>query len=213
MHVRRVLRPRTALWRRMVSLLCGYALLLSGGTSAAESRSSMEALWREQTVVLVYRSMGTRYRCVELESRVRVLLTTVGTRSDIRIDGVCTDYALQQRLTIQLASPVEATPANLAEVARYDPTRALLETLRGQTLRTEADIERFPAERQRLSLRKAGGVLFTGADCMLVRSIKDQIFPSLSVHVVRDQPGCELASRVEPRSLMVDALVRADAGS
>ena len=178
-----------------VTFLVFSALLRFTGAVASEPTT---AIWKEQDLELVYRGNGrvldssTVYNCDELGRLVLALLRAVGARADVRVDEKqCVDFSSPQILRIFLASPFEATPENIRAATAYDATRRLLAQLRGEPLPTEADLERFPAAWQELSLRRVRHMTLGPGHCLLLQAVRDQLFRKLSVRYTPEQFRCE----------------------
>ena len=164
----------------------------------AAAFESTVAIWREQDLTLVYRGKGrmldssTVYNCDELEKLVLALLRAVGARADVRSEGKqCVDFASPQTLRILVASPFEATPENIKAATLHDATRRLLAQLRGEPLPTGTDLERFSARWQKVSLRRVGRMTLEPGDCLLLKTIGDQLFRKLSVRYTSEHFRCD----------------------
>ena len=140
------------------------------------------------------------------------MLRAVGAREDLRIQGQCSDFARNQLLNISLATPIEANPENVRLVTTYDATQRLLAELRGETLPSATDVERFVATRKVISLIRAPRYSrLTNGDCALLNSIKEQLFPPLDVRVHKGRWRCSRdATHIGP-VFTVEALMREQA--
>jgi hypothetical protein len=139
------------------------------------------------------------------------VVRAVGARDDVSVRGHCTDFASHQLLNITLATPIEATPDNVRQVTTFDPGQRLLAELRGATLPSAVDVERFRARRKAVSLTKVRHPRIMSSDCPLLRSISEQLFPPLDVRVLKGGVRCSGEATVVPQVLHVEALVREEA--
>ena len=115
-------------------------LVLAGSVvTHAESQPDaavVEAVWKPQRINFVYRGYSTLYSCGGLQAKLEKILTTVGARGDIELRAYsCDDEMSIARFQIALASPVEATPENVAELTSYDARDELVARVRGEQLR------------------------------------------------------------------------------
>jgi hypothetical protein len=201
-------RRSAASWlTHVVSLI---AVLLSPTLHAQSSVS--DAVWRSQELNLTYRADTTLYTCGDLVRRVTAVLRAVGAREDLRIQGQCSDFARHQLLSISLATPIEANPENVRLVTTYDATQRLLAELRGETLPSATDVERFAATRKVISLTRATRHSpLTNGDCALLQSIREQLFAPLEVRVHKSRWRCTREATHTSPVFAVEALVREQA--
>lgn len=168
------------------------ASLVSGvvPANASDGLAPMEAIWRPQVINFVYRSSDAVYTCSGLWQKLAGMLVYVGARPAAPSDRLkCDDVAGTVTLQFALESPVEATPENLHAVTDFDTEDLLVARLQGKELPSDGDIVRFPAAWQTLSFRDSRLQLTTG-DCELVRQVRRQILPKLSVEIVNEPPLC-----------------------
>jgi hypothetical protein len=92
-------------------------------------------------------------------------------------------------LQFALESPVAATPENLRALTDFDTEDLLVARLQGRKLPSEEDVTRFPATWRTLSFRDSR-LQLTAGDCELVRQMRRQILPKLSVEIVSEPPVC-----------------------
>lgn len=190
-----------ALW------LIATPLFVLGATfahSAAAERSEfpIAAIWRVRQLDLDFYSVTTIYSCDALERKVAHILESVGARADIVVDAGCSGHRFVRHGTVKvtLAAPVAATPENVRRETTYDAREELVARLRRFSLPTSAEIERFPAAWQRVSLTRNRRARIEQGDCDLVAAMREQIFPELSVDVAREAYTCPApATRIRPQ--------------
>jgi hypothetical protein len=189
------------------ALLAFLALLLTSFASSAQApQDPVEAVWRAQRLTFEYRSEGRMYACDILEHKIRSVLTQLGARDRIVVQRIsCRDFAGSARLEVIMESPVIATPENIRAITQYDSQDELIARVRGVTLPSAQDLERFPAVWESISLQRAPKVYLSTGDCALVQQLRRQILPKMSVQIVKDidRVNCSSSS---PR-LTVQALV------
>ena len=148
------------------------------------------------------------YRCDILEHKVRNILAQLGARDQMIIKRIsCHDFGNAAQLEVTMESPVLATPENVRAVTDYDSEDELIARVRGVSLPSAQDLERFPAVWQSISMTRAPKVHLEVSDCALVQQLRRQILPKMSVQIVKDidQVDCTQSS---PR-MTVLALVAA----
>lgn len=179
---------------------------------AAFAQDSVQAVWRQQHVTFGYRAGDAVHTCAGLRSRLRSLLIALGARDTLNIAVTGCDSGSTTRIvSVDLASPVEATEENLRAITRYDARAQLAARVRGEPLPDATTLERFPAQWQTLSFANALYLRLTPADCELLRQMEREMMPKLSVRVMSDRMRCpsNLSGGFRPQ-LVVAALVRAD---
>jgi hypothetical protein len=182
---------------------------------AAPASGIVAAVWKVQSLDFAYRGYSTAYSCGALQDRLRAILQTVGARDTLTIQmWNCSDLSYSARVQITIASPVEATPENVQALTTYDSKDALVARVRNERLDTAGDIERFPAVWKTISLARDKQLDLEPGDCELVQQLRRDVFPRLSVRIVRDNLHCSNAFGTigKPR-LSVTALVAVPQGS
>lgn len=163
------------------------------GTAAANAGADLtpiEAIWMPQVVNFVYRAGDTAYTCSGLWQKLAGMLVYVGARPAAPSDRLkCYDAAGTVTLQFALESPVEATPENLRALTDFDTRDLLVARLQSKQLPTQEDVTRFAAAWQTLSFRDSR-LQLTAGDCELVRQVRRQILPKLSVEIVSEPPVC-----------------------
>jgi hypothetical protein len=194
------------------------ALLMLG---SAESRATpgqvtidgvpVEAIWYVQEFDLHFRT-GQRYHsCSSLHEKISGILTAVGAGSVV-VKLSCSKGQLTNETfaRVAAASPVSASAENIAAATTFDSRQSLVARVRDEQLPTAEDIQRFPAEWRKVSLTKLGSLGLGAGDCELLEGLNDQIFPHLSIRVVRKQLRCGSTALFNPARpvLVVEALMR-----
>lgn len=199
---------------RLVSAtVAGFALLLTSAAAPA-APDYVTAVWRQQSLEFAYQGTTTAYSCNTLQRRLEAILRSVGARDGISIVMQrCTDQA-DAYVQITLESPVEATEANVAAVTQHTSTAELVAKVRNETLPTSENIERFPAEWKTVSMSRDKALKLDSGDCELVKQLRRDVFPRLSIRIVRDNLRCSVSfGNVGQPQLSVAALVAAPRGS
>jgi hypothetical protein len=178
-------------------------------TARADSTpdEATQAIWRVQRLELDYHSSSASYSCDGLEEKIRSILQAVGAHESLAVKTRCDGRGPVSfaRVLITLASPVEATPENIRAATTFEPHERMVAQLKHVVLPTSADIERFAASWQHISLRPH---VATG-DCDLLDDLRGQILPKLRIRATRGFNCSVSASRLRPAP-RVEALVRSD---
>jgi hypothetical protein len=186
------------------------AAMARSAESAREPAQLVEAVWKVQSFNFVFGGYTTTYSCNTLARRVRNVLMSVGVPDSITISMLdCADLNGGARMQITLASPVEATPENVRALTSHDSRDELIAKLRNEPLETAADLKRFAASWTEVSLSKAVKPRLEPGDCELVRQIRRDVLPRLSVRVLREDLNCTNGGfvRFTPPRLTVSALL------
>lgn len=186
-------------------------LLLAAGLASAQSpadESVVEAVWKPQRMNFVYHGYSTLYSCGGLQQKLEKILTTVGARGGIELRAYSCDDALAiARFQIELTSPVEATPQNVAQLTTYDARDELAARVNGAQLPSAEDLPRFPAVWKTISFARSRQMRLAPGDCELVLQLRRHILPRMSVQIVRDQVRCSQFGNIGKPQLTVSALV------
>lgn len=190
-------------------IVVNVAFLLASGTASA-APDYVTAIWKVQSMDFAYQGTATTYSCSTLQRRLDAILRSVGARDTLTVamQG-CTDQA-GARVQITLASPVEATEANIEAATRHDSKDALIAKVRSESLPTVETIERFPATWKTVSMLRDKQLKLDSGDCELVKQLRRDVFPRMSIRIVHDNLRCSVAfpSLGQPQ-LSVAALVAA----
>lgn len=170
--------------------------------AAPSMQDPVEAVWKAQRLEFYYRSLDTLYSCAGLEEKTRIILSQLGARGRIALRRVrCRDFSRLVRIEVFMESPVVATPENIRDITRYDSEDLLIARVRGVSLPSPEDLERFPAEWKTVTFR---------GDCALVQQLRQQVLPKMSVQIINDTKR-SVCSQGSPR-LAVLALVPTNDG-
>lgn len=187
------------------------AVLLGGSVAHAQALPDapvVEAVWKPQRINFVYRGYSTLYSCGGLQDKLEKILTTVGARGDIELRAYsCDDQLSVARFQIALASPVEATPENVAALTSYETRDELVARVRGERLASAEDLQRFPAVWKTISFSRSRELKLAPGDCELVLELRRQILQRMSVQVVTDRVRCSPFGNIGNPRLTVSALV------
>jgi hypothetical protein len=112
------------------------------------------------------------------------------------------------RATIQLISPVPATPDAIADLQQSQSERELVARVTGRSAELKEMEKPFPAEWKRVTIgkgRRAPNI--ERGDCELVDQVRRRILPKLAVRVVEENSPCapNSSSMMRP-TLVVEAL-------
>jgi hypothetical protein len=204
---------QTEKWKRFgIVVAVAVAALLIGSIAEAqdESRDSVvEAVWKTEQVNFEYRGRGTHYTCGELRNTLRRILKSVGATGELRLRAyACSDEGLgAARFEITLQVPVEATEANLRAITTYNSQRELVARVRGETLPTIDQVSRFAAEWRAIKVGRDRSFRLRPGDCELMKQVRDEILPRLSVRIVRERLSCSEFGNISPPYLEVVALM------
>lgn len=193
--------------QRVTLTIAGIALVLMGATASA-APDYVTAVWRQQSLDFAYQGTTTAYSCSTLQRRLEAILRSVGARDGISIVMQrCTDQA-DAFMQITLESPVEATEANVAAVTQHTGTEELVAKVRNEALPTAENIERFSAEWRTVSMSRDRTLQLESGDCELVKQLRRDVFPHLSIRIVRDNLRCSAAfGNIGKPQLSVAALI------
>ena len=194
---------------RLIAIAGAAVLLLAGGVVHAQSQPDaavVEAVWKPQRIVFVYRGYSTLYSCGSLQDKLEKILTTVGARGGVELRAYSCDEVLA-RFEIALTSPVEATPENIEELTTYDAHDELIARVRGEPVASAEDLQRFPAVWKTISFARSREMRLEPGDCELVLQLRRHILPRMSVQIVSDRVSCSEFGNIGRPRLTVSALV------
>jgi hypothetical protein len=189
------------------AIVLGITLLSISAASPA-APDYIPAVWRQQSLEFAFQGAATAYSCSTLQRRLEAILRSVGARDGISIVMQrCTDQA-DAYMQITLQSPVEATDANIAAVTRHTRTDELVARVRNEALATPENIERFSAEWKTISMSRDKTLKLDSGDCELVKQLRRDVFPRMSIRIVHDNLRCSVAfGNLAQPQLSVTALV------
>jgi hypothetical protein len=194
--------------RVLMFLLC--IACCSGLAGAAAPDNVVTAMWKVQKIEFAHQGFVTSYDCRALEDKVESILETLGAHSDTRatVNG-CEFDRVSRSLFLRLttATPVEVTPEYKQELAKDKSRQELIARFGGKN---KIDMEEFPAMWKRVELSRDRKLDLAPGDCELLETLRDKVFPKLSVKVVADSVRCTPNQlSLSTPTLTVDALVRA----
>jgi hypothetical protein len=202
---RRSCRPRS------LALALSLAACLASAAwaqSEADADSTVDAIWHAQVIDLSYTSSSYYYACDALRAKIGAVLRAVGAHKSVKVVMGCKDRSLVKTAfaRILVTTPVEATEERVAVATTFTERDQLAARVRGEVLPTAADLERFPAEWQELSLSTRPPLRLEANDCDLLRDMSEQVFPKLGVRL-EDRVRCiDTATHMKPE-VRVKALV------
>lgn len=172
---------------------------------------TVAAVWKAQQMNFEYRGYSTTYSCQSLEDKLEVILRSVGAREDLQLRGyACNEEIGVARFQVLLQSPVVATEANIRELTTHDTQDELVARIHGEKLATPEDLHRFDAVWKTVSFARDRDMRLERGDCELVKQLRRQILPRMSVQVVKDNIRCSSSMGNSPPRLIVSALVPAE---
>lgn len=176
----------------------------------AQNGKEVEAMWKPQEFTFDYQSFTSFYSCDSLESKLEQILAQVGAEAKVRVRSPdCGRGPVRlPRATIQLISPVPATPDAIADLKQNQSERELVARVTGKSAELKEMEKPFPAEWKRVTIgkgRRAPNI--ERGDCELVDQIRRRILPKLAVRVVEENTPCapNSSSMMRP-TLVVEAL-------
>jgi hypothetical protein len=201
------------MFERVTASVAGVvSLFISAAAPAAPD--FVTAVWRQQSLEFAYQGTTTAYSCDTLQRRLEAILRSVGARNGVSVVMQrCIDQA-DAVVQIVMESPVEATAENIAAVTQHTSTSELVAKVRNETLPTPENIERFAAEWKAVSMSRDRALKLESGDCELVKQLRRDVFPHMSIRIVRDNLRCSVAfGNLGQPQLSVAALVAAPRGS
>jgi hypothetical protein len=204
-------------YRWISTLAIAMGVLGSAAAGAATGQSNvtgvpLEAIWRIQEFDFHFRTPRRYHSCSSLHQKISGIMAAVGAGSVVVKLSCSKDQLTSEAFArVAAASPVDASPENIEAATTFDPRQELLARVRSVQLPTPTDIERFPAEWRTVSIARMRSLQLGPADCELLRRMNEQIFPHLSVRVVRKTLSCSSQTEFARPILVVEALMRRDA--
>jgi hypothetical protein len=199
---------------RRIALGAVAFLAVAGFATPAQSaptEAPVEALWRLQEFEFQFRAARGHYHsCSALHSKITGILQAVGAGSVV-VELGCNPRDLTDRTFARLATatPQAATLDNVRAATTFDSRRQLVARVNQIELPTEESLQRFPAEWKTISVTKIRGLHLGPGDCDLLNDLNEQIFPHLSIRVVRERLSCgNNFMRPAQPLLVIEALVR-----
>jgi hypothetical protein len=172
----------------------GSAPAAEPSASAAAQEQTVQAYWNTYEIDFSYMGLTTYYSCDGLRDSVRDVLRMVGAREDLKIRArgceISGTPAVFPRVLITVSVPVEATPENLAELAKDADKRELVAWVRGERAIGVEGPDLFAAVPRQVTISDRGTRDLDPGECELVEQLRDRVFPKLGIRVVDDQLRC-----------------------
>lgn len=200
---------------RLLVIAALYGCISASGATTHASVSSgvpTQAIWRIQEFDFYFRAERGRFHsCSSLRTKISGILEAVGAGS-VLVNISCSRDALVNNAFahIAAATPMHASPENVAQATTFDTEQQMVARLREIPLPTPETIERFPAEWRKITVTKVAGIRLGPEDCDLLHDLHKQVLPHIpSVRVVRASFACSSSELSAARPiLVVEALVR-----
>jgi hypothetical protein len=211
---RRSLAMRSYRWASLLALAVHLLGIAPAGATSGQAnvpRAPLDAIWRIQEFDLRFRTAQHYHSCSSLHQKISGILEAVGA-GKVVVKLSCSKDELTNHAyaRVATAAPVDASPQNIEAATTFDSRQVLVARLREVQLPTANDIERFPAEWRTVSLTRVAALRLGPGDCELLRGLNEQVFPHLSIRVVRKQLSCSSPALFNPARpvLVVEALIR-----
>jgi hypothetical protein len=204
------MRHRRLCWIALCALSSFFASL-TAPVQAAPAGAPVEALWRLQEFDFHFRAARGHYHsCSSLHSKISGILEAVGAGSVVvKLGCNARDLTDATFARVAAAVPQEATLENIRAATTFDSRQQLTARVNQIELPTQSSVPRFSAEWREVSIAKIPGLHLGPGDCDLLDDLNDQIFPHLSIRVVRERLRCGSSNiRSTPPILVVEALMR-----
>ncbi len=211
MTLRRCVTTASAWW---LALLLGMPVAMGQDVATpAETPATadtVQAIWKHQEISFYFQSFTTFYSCTGLEGKLERVMRALGVHAKVRVRSAdCpASIARMPRVVMQVVSPVEATPAALAERDKNKSVRELTERVKGGKSTHPLDsLEQFPAQWRKVSLTR-GKLSLEPGDCELIEELQRKVLPQLAVRVNEKDLRCSPNQLTlgQPR-LEVEALI------
>lgn len=204
-------------WLTLLAIL--FATVASSQTESnpdpkqrPDPTQDIEAIWHVQSVPFLFRGRNVFYVCSAFQKKLHSILVAVGADPSVIIQTSCKADTLTDRVEarIALATPVAATPENIAAATTFDSKREFLARVQKTPLPTASAIEKFHAASRVVVLEdNPPDMSLEPSDCELLIAVKEQIFPKIDVQVERSTLFCTQAV-ARPPILQVRTLMRTD---
>jgi hypothetical protein len=183
------------------AVMLGFLLIWSGngraeGTDVDQPAPPITAAWHLQHIEFNFRSTNIYYSCEGFRQKVVMIMKAIGARDDVNMDLRCRSGTLLNTAAtiITVATPVEASPANVAALTTYSTETQLAARLNNVQLPTASDIERFSAEWRKVDFNRSRRTKLDAGDCDLLDGLIEQVFPRLPVQVLKRRVSCSHGS-------------------
>ena len=162
---------------------------------AADATAPVMAVWVEQKIDFTYVGFTSHYSCDGLKTKVSKILKEIGARPGFKVTArACMNprhgAEWTPMLNIVVATPRQATPEFLAQVAMDDSRRELVAKVGGTAAPAVEATAEFPARTRRIEFRDSPSGLVEPGDCELIEQLRDKVFVPLGAKVVDSHMGC-----------------------
>ena len=197
-------------WLTLLAILVSTAAS-SQNESVPDGTQEIDAIWHVQSLPFLFRGRNVLYACPAFQKKLQSILLAVGAHPSMIIQTSCKQDTLTDRVEarIALATPVEATPENVAAATTFDSKRAFLARVQGTPLPTPSAIEKFHAGHRVVTLEDRPDLSLEPSDCELLIAVTKQLFPKIDVEVQKSMLFCT-DTIARPPVLQVRTLIRAD---
>lgn len=175
--------------------LCLFAACLCVALEAAAVGARVESTWKPQRTTFSFVSHTTFYRCAELERRLRQVLLVLGAHEAMRFDWRACSSDIGMHVDISFMSPIEATRENISALSILDTRVQLIARMRGVDLSGAAELPRFPAAWQKVSLSHGRPLHLRSGDCELMEQVRRQLLPLLAMRDIPSRLACTQEGR------------------
>jgi hypothetical protein len=163
--------------------------------SAADTTAPVMAVWVEQKIDFTYMGFTSHYSCDGLKSKVSTILKEIGARPGFKVTArACMNPSRGAEwtpmLNLVVATPREATPEILAQVANDDSRRELAAKAGGKAAPVVEATAEFPARMRRIEFRDSPSGLVQPGDCELIEQLRDKVFVPLGAKIVENHMAC-----------------------
>lgn len=172
----------------LAALLSGLVYLAPA--YAASPDDVVTSMWKPQRIEVPYHAFTTAYDCHALEDKLERILQSLGAHESTQVRATGCEFARVSRtiyLRITTATPVEATAAYKEELAKDKSRQELIARLGGKK---QMNMEEFPGVWKRIELARDRKLNLEPGDCELMETLRDRIFPKMSIKMVQDDVRC-----------------------
>lgn len=162
--------------------LCGYA------AASADSVAPVESVWKPMEIRYSYMGFTTAYNCDSAESALKRILLTVGAhpQTKVRATGCFMNRPSKNFfITVTTATPVPVGSADLAQSAENQQ-----ELLKRLGVKNSISSDQFAAQWQTVDLSRDRKLDLKPGDCELMKGLRDNVLPKLSIKIVSDRVEC-----------------------
>lgn len=162
--------------------LCGYA------ASAADAAATVDSVWKPVEIRYSYMAFTSAYNCDSAESALKRILLALGAhpQTRVRATGCFMDRPSRNFfITVTTATPVAVGSPDLALSDQSE--RELLQRL---GVKSPISTEQFAARWQTVDLSRDRKLDLKPGDCELMKGLRDNVLPKLSVKVTSDRVNC-----------------------